>query len=189
MNIIEEYFKKTKNPNKNELFELLLKTDLDINQHLPYLAGLASNCSHVTEMGTRFGVSTIGWLMGKPDKLVCYDKHPKKTIENIKKISNPTQFIFNKADTLEIEIEETDLLFIDTLHTYEQLKQELAFHHMKARKFIVMHDTESCGKKDGHGFTGPGLLPAIDEFLSTYQEWKTLLNSPLNNGLVVLIKH
>ena len=56
-------------------------------------------------------------------------------------LAGRTDFHFTVGDTKAIDIEETDLLFIDTLHTYDQLAAELARHGMKARRWIVLHDT------------------------------------------------
>ena len=77
-----------------------------------------------------------------------------------------------KADVKEIEIEETDLLFIDTWHCYDQLKAELRIHSSKAKKYIAFHDTHSYGMKDEGTNTGLGLLPAIIEFMVENPKWK-----------------
>ena len=87
-------------------------------------------------------------------------------------------FEFIEADTLKIEIEETDLLFIDTLHTEKQLKQELKLHAGKARKYIVLHDTFSCSDE---------LLPVIEEFLKQGR-WKIKADYKNNNGMMILEK-
>ena len=46
-------------------------------------------------------------------------------------------FLFTEADVLKIEIEETDLLFIDTYHAYQQIKGEFELHGNKAKKYII----------------------------------------------------
>ena len=126
----------------------------DINQHIPVIVQLAQECNHITEMGVRTVVSTWGWLAGAPkDGLISYDLYnPKYWLgENndpIKDVSDTAEaydikFKFVEADVCEIEIEETDLLFIDTWHVYDQLKEELRIHSNKARKYICFHDTTS----------------------------------------------
>ena len=52
---------------------------------------------------------------------------------------------FFVADTRQLEIEETDLLFIDTWHDYLQLKKELFRHSNKVKKYIILHDTVFYG--------------------------------------------
>jgi len=77
-------------------------------------------------------------------------------------------------------------LFIDTYHSYDQLKRELALHADKVRKFIVLHDTEAFGMvgEDGKKL---GLIGAIKEFVDEgiWQIYVELMN---NNGLTVLTR-
>jgi hypothetical protein len=48
-------------------------------------------------------------------------------------------WLFRHGSTLEADvIEETDMLFVDTLHTYGQVKGELERHGNQARKYIVI---------------------------------------------------
>ena len=63
-----------------------------------------------------------------------------------------------------------DLLFIDTLHNYDQIKQELSVHvenNPNPPKTIIFHDVESFAfiEEQPYGENG-GILPAILEFLS-----------------------
>ena len=41
-----------------------------------------------------------------------------------------------------------DLLFIDTSHTREQLAQELEAFSRYTKRYIILHDTETFGKRD-----------------------------------------
>jgi len=85
--------------------------------------------------------------------------------------------MFYEASTLEIEIPEVDMLFIDTDHTYEQLKGELARHGNKVKKYLVFHDTVSCETE---------LMPAIEEFMKANKKWKIKEHYKFNNGVLVL---
>lgn len=145
------------------LFELNCRASSDIHLHLPRLCELASQCNHITEFGTRHGLSTLAFLYAQPKTLICYDIIKQPDIDILASLKGDTDFKFILADDLTVEIEDTDLLFIDTVHTYNQLKHELNLHAGKVRQFIVMHDTTqnvSIGE-DG----GEGLLKVIDEFL------------------------
>lgn len=163
------------------MFDKLCKSSSDINEHLPTLRDLAKECSHITEMGVRYIVSTWAFIEGM-DKgtLVSIDyKHPSTYGGDIAKVEQACKdkgvdFIFIEGDTREITIDKTDLLFIDTDHTYEQLSAELKKHASKAKKYIVLHDTESC----------PEMLPAIDEL----KGWKVEKHYKNNNGLTVLVR-
>jgi hypothetical protein len=55
-------------------------------------------------------------------------------------------FTFIEGDVLKLEIEETDLLFLDTWHVYEQVRDELKLHANKVRKYICFHDIVSWGE-------------------------------------------
>ena len=117
----------------------------DISEHFPTLRKYASQCKHVTEFGTRGVVSTYALMAGKPEKLVTYDLVPNGNIWTADDVAKGAgiKLEFMERDTTKCEIEETDLLFIDTLHNYSQLKKELDLHHGKVRKYLIFHDTTS----------------------------------------------
>jgi tetratricopeptide (TPR) repeat protein len=160
------------------------ETPSDIHEHLPTLYRLAKECRHVTEFGTRTGVSTTALLHAQPAKLVCYDRVKFPQVERLQALAGPTEFVFHQQDVLWAEIEETDLLFIDTRHDYDQLAQELKLHAGKARKYIVLHDTTTFaerGETEGHR----GLWPAVEEFLME-GAFRLRERYENNNGLAVL---
>jgi hypothetical protein len=76
-----------------------------------------------------------------------------------------TALTFHEAEEATEEIEETDLLFIDTRHVYEQLRAELRRHSGRVRQYVVLHGTTAFadyGEEPGHR----GLWPAVEEFLA-----------------------
>jgi hypothetical protein len=182
-----------------ELYNQKCNEVSDIHEHLPTLKKYADECNHITEMGVRCIVSTYAFLMGKPDKLISIDiQHPNtwnaelSPVEAAAKEIN-AEFEFILGDTLQIDIEETDLLFIDTWHAYKQLKAELARHHSKVHKYIILHDTASYEFKDETSYEslgwhgdGPGIGKAINEFLSENSEWELHEKFTNNNGLTIL---
>ena len=99
--------------------------------------------------------------------------------------SDELDYKFFQADVLEIEIEETDLLFIDTYHTYGQLSKELELHGNKSRRYLIFHDTVTFGER-GEDHKKPGIIKAIDEFLWENKHWSVRESFINNNGLVVL---
>lgn len=68
--------------------------------------------------------------------------------------------------------EETDLLFIDTYHHYASLKREFELHAPKAKKYIILHDTVTFGRR-GEGNDEKGLMAAVEEFLAANPQWVT----------------
>jgi hypothetical protein len=169
----------------NEQYQFECTRRSDINEHLPTLKKYAEECEHITEMGVRDVVSTWAFLMSKPKKLISYDINTineKVILDLIKETDIQFQFIL--ADTTKIEIEETDLLFIDTLHTYDQLKVELALHGNKSKKYIIFHDTTLFGSRGERGDIG--LNPAINEFIEKNPYWIKHEVFTNNNGLTIL---
>ena len=177
----------------------------DINEHLDTLAKYASECGHITEMGVRSVVSTWAFLISKPKRLVSIDINPapiEKALELAKSIGVDMDFIIGDTVDPNFEIEETDLLFIDTWHVYRQLKKELKQHSHKARKYIIFHDTTTFGYVDegenpiSHTFSEhagsqtekQGLFTAIEEFLRDNDEWYIKEKFANNNGITVLCR-
>lgn len=158
----------------------------DINENLPILRDLASTCTHVTEMGVRHGTSTRAFL-ATDCILRSYDIFTDATVTELfnkaKTIGKNVEYII--ADTLITNIEETDLLFIDTWHTYDQLSAELKLHGNKAKQFLAFHDTHTFGVSGEQAGT-VGLLPAILEFMTENQHWVVHSHTTVNNGLTVL---
>jgi cephalosporin hydroxylase len=178
----------------DELYQRARSTPSDIVEHLELLSRLSSLCDHVTEFGVRHGMSTLALLFGRPKVLVSYDIYPV-AIEHVLSFAAKeagVSFQFCLEDVLTIQIEATDLLFIDTLHTFDQLSAELQLHAPRVRRFIVMHDTSSCGDRGGGEFgdgaaqSKAGLWPAIARFLRGHPEWRLLFYFTNNNGLTVL---
>lgn len=184
-----------------DVFKLLKDNPSDINEHLETLKLYSSKCSHVTEFGTRFGDSTVALAMGEPKTLITYDikKHDGADyhISLVKNYYSDKHFDYIIQDVLKIHIAPTELLFIDTLHTYSQLSKELKLHANKVSKYIIMHDTVSFGNRDEtiyeHASTEikqpsdkTGLMLAMVEFLHDNKNWLVEGVYSNNNGLVVL---
>lgn len=176
----------------------------DINEHLDTLLKYAKECEHLTEMGVRWVVSTWAFLESRPKKLTSYDisYHEKEKIDEVVQAAKDENidFSFILADVLAEKIEKTDLLFIDTLHTYSQLIQELKKHSVDVKKYIILHDTETFGNVDESVYShasnlatleskSVGLKSAIRDFLLDSEDgknWEAKESFTHNNGLTIL---
>ena len=101
--------------------------------------------------------------------------------------------VYEKANVLNIDIEQTDLLFIDTWHSSSHLTHELAMHGNKANKYLVFHDTQTYGCRDEKDdwmlyrpMPNEGLIGPIVNFVINNPEWKFKEFRTNNNGLTVL---
>jgi hypothetical protein len=167
-------------------------------------------------MGVRWITSTWAFLGCAPKKLVSYDmqdpsfwdtNNPAEQLDIIARGYNKLQdvydvanefgldFRFIQANVLNIEIEETDLLFIDTCHTYKHLKEELKLHAHKVKKYIIFHDTTTYAYIDETNYDslggvfapdGGGIWKAIEEFLQNNPHWELEKRYMNNNGLTII---
>jgi predicted O-methyltransferase YrrM len=133
--------------NARQRYERQLQVWSDIRRHLPVLRERASG--NVLELGTRNGVSTVAllagveengghvWSVDVNDCAALFAWHPRWT--------------FIRADSCDVGAitasgvpDDLDLLFLDTLHHYEQVKQELDTwgNAVVPGGSILVHDTE-----------------------------------------------
>lgn len=167
-------------------FEKVKNTPSDINEHIQTLYEYALKVKHITEFGFRGGNSAIAFLMSNPDKFHSYDIIISPEVETFKQMAENEHFsfIFHNENTLNCEIEPTELLFIDSEHTHDQVLKELQCHAHNVSKYIILHDTETF--KDYRS--------GINEWLSGQDQdwltgcWNVEKEFTNNNGLLVLRK-
>lgn len=168
------------------------ETPSDINEHIETLYEYAKKCKRIAEFGVRNVVSSYALAHSRPEKLICVDINTNENVKNFtEECSNENiNMVFHQSSTLDYMLEEVDMLFIDTLHTYNQLSKELELHHDKVKKYILFHDTITFGNKnEDNDITPPcGLIPAIRNFLNNNKDWKEEKTYINNNGLTILKK-
>src|SRR3990167_3186410 len=166
-----------------DIYKLRCGQASDINEHLPVLKDYASKAESIVELGVREMVSTWALLAGRPKEMLAVDiVYPKQF--NVREVEELCEkegidFKFTLGDSLKIDLPKCDLLFIDTIHTYEQLSKELKRHGNKVNKFIILHDTTSCEEE---------LLPVVNEFLESNPRWAVDKVYKNNNGITILKK-
>ncbi len=191
------------------LYQKLLasKHRSEMRGHTETLRRLAFHCDHVTEFGVKTGQSTLAFLCAQPDYLVSVDLMLFPEIIDLMAYTGRTSFCFKREDSRRVKIHDTDMLFIDSTHLGEHLKQELDEHATKVRKYLVFHDTVSAGRKGfwyrderyvhqygkavsvgdkGKKRRGNGLLPTIEAFLKSDNGWYMVDHYEHSKGLMVL---
>lgn len=189
--------------NLEEKIQQITNVTSDINEHIPTLIKYGAECDHITEMGVRGIISTWAFVAANPKHLICYDiQHPQRFGGDLTQVENEClkhmiEFNFTEVNVLDVEIESTDLLFIDTWHAYKQLKAELKLHSPKVNKYIILHDTTTFADRDetsyeawGSEWVGDqqGLWKCIEEFVHSNPEWIIHERFTNNNGLTILKK-
>lgn len=156
----------------------------NINEHLPVLRLLATQCDRVVELGTNQAVSTTALLAAQPRELITFDLNPSQEAESLRRVAGACRYDVRIGDSRYVEAGTFDLLFVDTLHTRAQLEAELAWHSGNVRRWIAMHDTATFGDRGEDG--GLGLNHALREFLTSHPEWRIVAEWRNNNGLTVI---
>lgn len=174
--------------NAEEYYEYLCIQRSDINEHMPILRELASQCRHITEFGFRTGISTMAFICGSPEILITYDIDIScnMAFEELKPYAaeKGVKFDFIVDDTGTFMIPRTDMLFIDTWHNAIQITKELFHSGNQARKFLVFHDTMTFGVEGEKG--GDGIIKPIKDFMALNRFWKIKYHFDYNNGLLIL---
>lgn len=157
-------------------YERVCNTGSDIVNHLPRFVSFCEelSASHVIELGTRTGVSTIAWLhaLNGRGRLTSVDIDPKPAIGEYE------HWTFIQGDDLDpkviAQLAPADIVFIDTSHHYEHTVAELATYLplVKPGGRIVCHDTQL---RRPEGSPERPLFPvrtAIKEFVAKHKlEW------------------
>ena len=159
----------------------------DISAHLPLLYKYASGCKKVVEFGVNDCTSTAAFLYAQPDELHSYDIKRFPEVDEMEKLAGRTKFEFHHQSTLDADIPECDMLFIDDLHTGEHVRKELALHAAKVRKYLAFHDTTlfaTSGELPG----SEGVWTPVAEFLRESPDWRLAHSTEDCNGLVVLAR-
>jgi hypothetical protein len=121
--------------------------------------------------------------MGNPKKLRSYDITDANlsVLDELKFNAdlNQIDFEFAVANSLEINIDPCDLLFIDTVHKYDHCLAELNRHGEKAQKYIVLHDPSDW----------PGVFEAVATYLHYNRQWHIVEHCNRGSGLLVLERY
>jgi hypothetical protein len=132
-----------------ERYQEVAAASSDIQRHLPRLRREAHGT--VLELGVRGGASTVALLAGLEERggtLWSVDVDPASAGV----FPNHPQWHFVLADSRDENAlagaglpEKLDALFIDTIHTYEQVREELAVWGDRVPEggVILFHDTDS----------------------------------------------
>jgi len=158
----------------DEAYRLVEQHKSDIRSHIPTIRQLACQAEIIVELGVRYGVSTIALMAGKPKRMVSYDINVPPNLKTLQSLL-PGRWEFRQGDSRKVDIPGCDLLFIDTVHTAEQISEELRKHASQVRRWIAAHDTESF----------PEIRRPLEELVKS-GGWHIVYTSSEDNGLWVL---
>ena len=155
----------------------------DMPGRMDWLVEQFSGLDSITEFGHYQGCSTAVWLKCLPKKLISIDYATYLPQEEYKAIARELDIDFRIIieDDLKVDIDETDLLFIDTMHTEDHTYLELKKHSNKVKKYIAFHDVNP------EKFT---TQKGIDRWLSEEStKWEKIYHDVDDCGFLVLKKY
>mmetsp|Transcript_9528 Transcript_9528/g.17702 ORF Transcript_9528/g.17702 Transcript_9528/m.17702 type:complete len:384 (-) Transcript_9528:39-1190(-) len=176
--------------------------------HVATLRVLASHGTSVIELGVQFGESSWGLLMGLVEsssgnrmrRMVSVDVEGSTISATVHAVAsaNNVSYRFLHASSLHVTLRPADLIFIDDLHAYAQVRAELAKYAPLAVRYIVLHDTVSHREHDEcseqryrhlaicTGQATLGIYTAVVEFLEMSPHWFIRSHTNRSAGLTVL---
>ena len=176
-------------PMIDALYDMAVATETDINEHLPVLRELGRG-KHILELGVRTGCSSIAFLAGRPNALTSIDIDWSQLDPQVIAAAELAELKWDRWNMSSLipgswsGFTKFDILFIDTLHTADQIREELRIHAPHADR-IVIHDTAANWTKGENGQPGIGgpildLIEPVDSVWSVEKEYGN------NNGLMIL---
>lgn len=183
-----------------EIYRRHVAANTAISAHLPRLRELAEHCESAVEFGVKRGGSSSAFLMGA-DRVTSFDI--VQTPEALAlKAAVGDRWDYRIEDSRYAEVPECDLMFVDSLHTFDQVQAELA-HAGKCSRFLIFHDVTTFGEIGALGETGRqswayvpgrescpqvhlGIRPAIDDLMIRDPSWRIIERRTDSHGLLVL---
>ncbi len=170
-----------------EAYNDLLTAPTDMKAHIPILRACAAG-KRVIEFGCRRGVSTMAMMAGRPTWLQTYDLDRTPDVDLMlamaKEEGVDLRFVQADIDKLE-SVPECDFAFVDAMHNGNSVAIQLRLLNQAGAIKIALHDTEIFGRSGDLPNT-PGILDAVDAFLSENKEWRTIYQTPESYGLTVI---
>lgn len=173
-----------------------MEDQYDMREHMPFLASLAERAAVVVEIGCGHGNgSTRAFARGlihsprTPKVFLSVDIDPERPqrrpiIGYWQKITAPSELVSTAdAAACVLNRQAIDILFIDTEHTYEQLKAEIKVWSPLASKqtIWVFHDTWMFRTDDFEGYNP--MTDAVKEFCAENPDWEFVDYSKRSFGL------
>ena len=165
----------------------------DMVEHLSWISEIASKGDSACELGVGRGESTRA-LLRHDIEIHSYEIKPQagciEWFEEARKLGR--NITLHLESSRVARIKPTDFLFLDSYHSYEQVRIELALHSPKTKKYMMFHDTTLFANNDQNEedliLPGPppGIWPAIEEFLEDNPQWTLVERRQNNNGMALL---
>ena len=139
----------------------------------------------VAECGVYQGWSTALFMTCDIDSLYSYEvdfQHVAPLILAFMQAKGDISWSLYSHNTIADPIAPADLVFLDTVHTYEFVQQEIALQAPHAAKYIAVHDANYPNEP-----TPKKVRDAVTEYANNSNGvWKIDLDSSHGTGIIVL---
>lgn len=183
-------------PNLDELLIAVASNPRDLDQHAKLLRAFATQTPRIMAVVKRMEWNVI-LAAARPQRLRVWQKEAGPILDLVHKAvplehANPPRTysttISPSLDPSDIgQIEDCDLLVLDTEHSKLQLRRELDQYAGKVERRILIRGTGDFGETAEGG--GEGQFAAIREWLKENAEWFVMLHETRQYGFTVLSKH
>ena len=157
------------------------KVYLSASDHHRIILNKMKSCDSYTEFGICQGHSLAAVMLTNPKKIRAYDINldwyiPAKHLFDGYADNHQIDFDIFETDTSTCPvIDKTDMLHIDSKHTFLHCNAELNLHANQVQKFIVFHDTNESG-----------IWRAVTEYVNCNKEWSIIERETAGVGCTVI---
>jgi hypothetical protein len=176
----------TEMPFAFERFEIIKNSVSDINEHVETIFNITKGCKTAVSLQIGKGDAAFSLLLGCQLHISVDPNPAQDTINFLNEYFGKKSIVIRQNTCESIDVENFDVLMVDSHHTAFNVEKELKAHAHKVNKFIIFHDTFLYGEIGDDG--GEGIKKPIYEFLFNNQEWKMIHEANNNNGLIILAK-
>jgi len=181
-----------------DLFEERRKSPDAMTQHMDVIRKLADDCDTCAEIGIRRASSTLALLASSCEHVWSCDIEQLPQHDAIAKAAGKRwRRWYVPSESWEWPHIGVGLLCIDGYHTYSQVKAELDRFADQVGRYLVFHDTLSCGIHGGgianrslhespHMSDTRGIRLAVDELMIRDPSWFIQAHYANDAGLLVL---
>lgn len=172
----------------------LLQAQAANNKHIYALLRFACRCEHVTSLVMQGYESTVAFLAAKntPVRVMTLGPVDDAIANQYQKLAQDMQLDVSFQQNAG-ELEETDLLYIDTPAEGNYRAMELGRYASKVRKYIILPNTVKFAHtaspqiKLADNMSPIGLVHGINHFLQSHDDWFILEHDDLDPGVTVLV--
>jgi BarA-like signal transduction histidine kinase len=173
----------------------------DPHSMYPILRTISKDCQTIVKIGGELELLWAifqGWSESSLEKkqVILIDPNPiaELGVKPFLEVGNilGAELFYLPTHSLYPHIPKRDMLYINTLHTYDQLTQELTMHHANTNKYILLDNTYKYALEgETTGDTQEkveGIAKAVSEFVAKYPVWNYAKVSCQGKGYILLEK-